>query len=162
VLKGWNAKTKKLIYDHERGRLSTRGYKLFEPGNGQYLLPVHNLNWRNIRRVRYKGQEAFYEGFDKTARMCFNFICQGGTADVCKLMMLRTQPLCEQFGARMLIQIHDELVFEVPTDKTDSFIAALVPVLQQPPVPGFKVPIIVEAKRGFRFGDLTKIEGIYT
>jgi len=51
-------------------------------------------------------------------------------------------------------------VFEVPQDKADAFNAALMPVLQQPPVPGFNVPIIVEAKRGERFGELQKVETV--
>lgn len=159
VLKAWNARTGKLIYDQVKGKLSNSWYHLYAK-DGQYILPIRNWGWRSIRRVRCKGEEALYEGFDKTARMCFNFICQGGTADVCKIMMLRSQPVCQQFSARMLIQIHDELVFEVPKDRADAFIAALVPVLQQPPIPGFKVPMIVEAKRGERFGELKKIESV--
>jgi len=156
VLKAWDAKTTKLIYDHQRGRLSGRPRRLFEE-TGQYLLPVRNWGWRSIRHVRCGGEEASYEGFDATARAAFNFICQGGTADICKLMMLRCQPVCERFGARLLIQIHDELVFEVPTAQADAFFAAMVPVLQQPPIPDFRVPIIVEAKRGDRFGELTPL-----
>jgi DNA polymerase-1 len=73
-------------------------------------------------------------------------------------LLLRSQPVCEAFDARMLIQIHDELVFEVPKDKADAFINTLVPVLQLLPVLDFKVPMIVEAKRGERFGELTRIE----
>lgn len=33
VLQAWNAKTGRLIYDHQRGRLSPRPYRLFEMGN---------------------------------------------------------------------------------------------------------------------------------
>jgi DNA polymerase I-like protein with 3'-5' exonuclease and polymerase domains len=159
VLKAWNAKTGKLIYDHQRGRLSGRYYHLFDDRKVEYLLPIRNWGWRSIRRVRVPrlGEEAFYEGFDKAARMAFNHICQGGTADICKIMMLRSQPVCQKFDARLLIQIHDELVFEVPKERADAFIAAIRPVLEQPPVPDFKVPIIVEAKRGERFGELTTL-----
>lgn len=154
VLKAWNARTGKLIYDHQRGRLSSKWYHLFDDRDSQYLLPIRNWGWRSIRRVRCRGEEAVYEGFETTARSAFNFICQGGTADVCKLMMIRSQPLCHQFEARLLLQIHDELVFEVPKDRIDGFFGAVMPVLQQEPCPGFKVPIIVEAKRGERFGEL--------
>ena len=87
-------------------------------------------------------------------RCAFNFICQGGTADVCKLMMLRSRKVCRQFGVRLLNQIHDELVFEVPKDNANAFFTAMMIVLQEPPTPDFKVPIKVEAKRGERFGEL--------
>jgi DNA polymerase-1 len=121
----------------------------------QYVLPIRNWGWRSIRRVRARGEEAAYEGFDATVRSAFNFICQGGTADVSKLMMLASQPVCAEFGARLLIQIHDELVFEVPQGKVQPFQARMRTVLEKESVPGFQVPIIVEPKRGVYFGELS-------
>lgn len=157
VLRAWNAKTNKLIYDHERGPLSNQPYPIFDR-SGQYLLPYRNWAWRSIRRVRAQNQEASYEGFDATARAAFNFICQGGTADICKRMMLRAQPVCRKFEARLLIQIHDELVFEVPKASTALFLQEMKRELEKPPVTDFKVPIVVEPKRGFAFGQLTEVK----
>ena len=154
VLRAWDAKTNRLIYDHKRGRLAKHPYRIFDQHGLQYSLPVRNWAWRSIRRVRAAGQEARYEGFDATARAAFNFICQAGTADVAKLMMLRAGPLCERDGARLLIQIHDELVFEVPTGNAERFLRDMKRELERPPTPEFRVPIVVEAKRGVRFGEL--------
>jgi DNA polymerase I-like protein with 3'-5' exonuclease and polymerase domains len=158
VLRAWNARTspRRLIYDHRRGRLSDKSYRLFETHDLVYRLPCRNWAWRSIRRVRHpgKGEEAHYEGFDATARSLFNHLCQGGTADIAKLMMLRSQPLCERFGARLLIQIHDELVFEVPKDRATAFIEAVQSELERPPARDFRVPVQVEVKRGLRFGDV--------
>lgn len=97
VKRVWNAWNGKLIFDHQRGRLSKWHYRLFRDDKLLYRLPVRNWAWRSIRRVRAHGQEAVYEGYDATARSAFNFICQGGTADVAKIMMLRSQKLCRQF-----------------------------------------------------------------
>lgn len=157
VLRAWNARTGRLIYDSARGPLNQRPYSLFASDALQYRLPVRNFGWRSIRRVRARGEEAEYEGFDATARAAFNFICQGGTADISKLMMIRSQPVCQQFGARLLIQIHDELVFEVPQEKTKEFLSTMKKVLEEPPVPGFAVPIVVEPKRGLTFGSLVTV-----
>jgi hypothetical protein len=77
-------------------------------------IPVRGIAWRSVRRVRTASEWAFYEGFDRTARRLFNHIAQGNTSDIVKLMMLRSIPVCRQFGARLLLQVHDELVFEVP------------------------------------------------
>jgi DNA polymerase I-like protein with 3'-5' exonuclease and polymerase domains len=160
VRRAWNARTSRLIYDAERGRLTDRPYSLFDTDELQYRLPIRNWGWRSIRRVRARGEEADYEGFDATARAAFNFICQGGTSDISKIMMLRSQPICREFGARLLVQIHDELVFEVPQEKTQSFLPTMKRVLETPPVPEFQVPIVVEAKRGFAFGSLTEVRDL--
>jgi DNA polymerase I-like protein with 3'-5' exonuclease and polymerase domains len=156
VLRAWDAKTNQLIYDHKKGRLTKHPYRLFDQHGLQYTLPVRNWAWRSIRRVRADGQEAPYEGFDSTARAAFNFICQAGTADVVKLMMLRAGPLCARYGARLLIQIHDELVFEVPESNAQRFLTEMKRELERPPTPEFRVPIVVEAKRGVKFGDLVE------
>lgn len=156
VLRARDARTDRLIYDHKRGQLSSHPYRLFDEHGLQYRLPYRNWAWRSVRRVRAGGQEARYEGFDATARAAFNFVCQAGTADVAKLMMLRAGPLCQRHGARLLIQIHDELVFEVLQAEADAFLAAMKTELEQPPTRDFRVPIVVEAKRGRRFGELAK------
>jgi hypothetical protein len=158
VRRAWNARTGRLIYDAQRGALTSRRYRMFQADMLQYLLPIRNWGWRSIRRVRARGEEARYEGFDATARSAFNFICQGGTADVSKLMMLRSRGVCEQFGARLLIQIHDELVFEVPQERTRAFLGAMKNVLEEPPTLDFQVPMKVEPKRGPTFGALVTVD----
>ena len=72
--------------------------------------------------------------------------------------MLRSGPVAEGFAARMLLQIHDELLFEVPSDRVDEFIPAMRAVLQLPPSPEWKVPILVDASQGPRFGDMVKLK----
>ncbi|MFO0892834.1 MAG: DNA polymerase [Isosphaeraceae bacterium] len=159
VVRAWDAKSGRLIYHHKKGRLTGHPYRLFDEHGLQYRLPVRNWGWRSIRTVRADGQEARYEGFDSTARAAFNFICQAGTADVVKLMMLRSQPACRKYGARLLLQIHDELVFEVPGEHAAAFAAEMKSLLERPPTPDFRVPVVVEAKRGARFGELAEIKG---
>ena len=72
-----------------------------------------------------------------------------------KLMMLRAGPLCAVLCG-LLIQIHDELVFEVPRENTERFLTEMKRELERPPTPEFRVPIVVEAKRGVKFGDLVE------
>src|SRR5439155_15784521 len=86
VLRAWDARARprRLIYDHQRGRLSGHSYRLFADGDLLYRLPCRNWAWRSIRRVRARGEEAHYQGLDATCRSLFNFIAQGGTADVTK------------------------------------------------------------------------------
>lgn len=142
------------IYHHRDGRISSLPYKFFNDSALVYRLPVRNVSWRLIRKVRTKTEEAVYDGYDKTWRQLFNHVAQGGTADIVKLMMLRSQSLCEEFVARLLLQIHDELVFEVPDECTTEFAIKAKALLSTPPLAGFKVPIVVEPRVGKRFGEL--------
>ena len=136
------------------GRISNAPYRFFEDQQLVFRLPVRNIPWRLIRRVRTRTEEAAYEGFDRTWRQLFNHLAQGGTADIAKTMMLRSASICSRFDARLILQIHDELVFEVPKRRAEEFTRAMNTVLLQPPTADFKVPIALEAMRGSRFGEL--------
>ncbi len=148
------------IYHHRDGRISQAPYRFFDDEQLIFKLPVRNISWRIIRRVRTRREECRYQGFDTTRRQLANHIFQGSTSDVARIMMLRSQPLCRQYGARLLLQIHDELVFEVPGSerRVMQFVRAAVKVLQTPPTPDFSVPIVVEPNIGKRFGELRELE----
>ena len=52
----------------------------------------------------------------QTERTLINAIIQGSAADIAKASMLKAEadPELNYYGAQMLLQVHDELVFEVP------------------------------------------------
>jgi DNA polymerase I len=52
----------------------------------------------------------------RAEREAINMPMQGSASDIVKLAMLRVDESLrrEQLGARMILQVHDELVFEVP------------------------------------------------
>ncbi len=142
------------IYHDRDGRISQFPYRFFNDSSLIYRLPVRNISWRLIRKVRTKEEEALYDGYDKTWRQLFNHVAQGGTADIVKLMMIRCKQLCSQYAARLLIQIHDELVFEVPDEQSIEFALQAQKLLSEPPIAGFDIPIVVEPKIGKRFGEM--------
>jgi hypothetical protein len=145
------------IYNDRQGRVSTAYYRFFQDDELIFRLPIRNVSWKLIRRVRTSTEEASYEGFDRVRKQLFNHLCQGATADVAKRMMIRSLPVCLAFGARLLIQIHDELVFEVPEGRIGWFVRRMRQVLELPPTPDFRVPIVVEPKVGLRFGELREV-----
>jgi DNA polymerase-1 len=75
----------------------------------------------NIRR------DSTYRQRNQTEREAINMEIQGSAADLIKLAMLHIYRRLkeEKRRARMLLQIHDELVFEVPPDEFDA-VAALI------------------------------------
>lgn len=54
-------------------------------------------------------------------RQAVNSIIQGSASDVIKYAMIHTQEPLRSFGGRLLAQVHDELVFEVPEPDAEEF-----------------------------------------
>lgn len=52
-------------------------------------------------------------------RMAFNMPVQGTAADLMKLAMVKLFPRLKPLGAHLLLQVHDELVLEVPKDRAE-------------------------------------------
>jgi len=50
-------------------------------------------------------------------RMAYNMPIQGSAADVMKLAMLELAPALAELGGRLLLQVHDEIVAEVPEER---------------------------------------------
>lgn len=59
-------------------------------------------------------------------RQYFNALIQGTQADIIKILMWQSRRLLERYGAMMLVQVHDELVFECPKGNTKSFCEGLM------------------------------------
>ena len=81
-------------------------------------------------------------------RMAVNTPIQGSAADLIKVAMLRIhEGLAREVpGARMLLQVHDELVFEVPegqTQKASAFVSGIMEGVME-----LEVPLIVDVGWG--------------
>jgi DNA polymerase I len=66
--------------------------------------------------------------------------------------MIRMVPALLEAGlsARMLLQVHDELVFEAPEDEVDETMEVAQAVMEQAPEPvlRLRVPLKVDARAG--------------
>ncbi len=85
------------------------------------------------------------QGAERTA---INAPMQGTAADIIKKAMLKVAKWLEQgdFDAKMIMQVHDELVFEVAQDQVDEFMAKVIDIMQRAAT--LDVPLIVEAGVG--------------
>ncbi len=86
-------------------------------------------------------------------RTAVNTVIQGSAADLIKLAMLGVHRRLKQssLSAAMLLQIHDELVFEVPPGEVDE-LANLV-IEEMANVAELKVPLKVDVKHGDNWAD---------
>src|SRR2546421_1708246 len=79
-------------------------------------------------------------------RQAINPPIQGVAADIVKLAMCRLAPRLAPFDARLLLQVHDELVLEVAAEQVEAVREVVVRSMEEPPMDGFSVPLVVETK----------------
>jgi DNA polymerase I len=81
-------------------------------------------------------------------RMAMNAPVQGTASDMIKIAMVRVQDALTARGlrARMLLQVHDELLFEAPPDEVAA-VEALARDIMAAALP-LKVPVVVDVKTG--------------
>ena len=117
--------------------------KAFAKSNGY----VQTLFGRKIHtpEINSKGPGA---GFAQ--RAAINAPIQGTAADIIRRAMIRMDDATRDLPARMLLQVHDELVFEVAEDSVDALIARARAVMEGAALPAvhLDVPIIVDAGQG--------------
>ncbi len=113
---------------------------------------VQTLFGRKIHtpEIGAKGPRA---GFAK--RAAINAPIQGTAADVIRRAMIRMPDAIADLPCKMLLQVHDELLFEVDEGATDAVIKAARDVMEgaAEPVVKLSVPLTVEAGQGANWAE---------
>jgi DNA polymerase I len=114
-----------------------KGYVTTILGRRRAVQGVRDLSFLNDSRQR-----------NLPERIAINTVIQGSAADLIKKAMIHVYRRLadERFRARMLLQIHDELIFEVPEDEVDA-VAGLVEQAMTS-VETLDVPLKVDVKVG--------------
>ena len=100
--------------------------------------------------INAKGPHA---GFAR--RAAINAPIQGTAADVIRRAMIRMPEAIDGMPAKMLLQVHDELLFEVAEDAAEDTIARAKTVMESAADPAVKlaVPLIVDAGQGANWAE---------
>src|SRR5215204_7576017 len=114
-----------------------KGYVTTLFGRRRYVPELRNKN-KNVRKL---GE-----------RIAFNARVQGTAADIIKVAMVDLYPRLTSLHADMLMQVHDELVFDVDADKVDE-VAALA-AERMVAAYDLNPPLEVEVKIGERWGEV--------
>lgn len=86
-------------------------------------------------------------GYDAASlRAAANAPIQGSSADIIKLAMIRLHDLLKDYEARLLLQVHDELVFEVPPAEWEDLAPQITAAMESAVT--LQVPLKVEAHAG--------------
>ena len=106
------------------------------------MRPIPDINSKNIN------QRGFAE------RTAVNTPLQGTAADLIKIAMIRIDAALRERGlkSRMTLQVHDELVFEVPEEEVDAMRTLVREQMEN--VHPLTVPLLVEVGVGQNWRDL--------
>ncbi|MXQ06936.1 DNA polymerase I [Alphaproteobacteria bacterium GH1-50] len=104
----------------------------------------------NTPEINAKGPTA---GFAK--RAAINAPIQGTAADIIRRAMIRMPDAIAKLPATMLLQVHDELLFEVEEGAVDDLIGAARAVMEEASLPAVKldVPLVVDAGQGANWAE---------
>ena len=127
----YTEKTKRFAHEH--------GYVETLLGRRRYLRELQASNF-NVRQA--------------AERMAINMPVQGTSADIIKVAMLHVadQLVETELPARMLLQVHDELVLECDAAAIDASADLLVPLMENAVT--LDVPVKVDAKVGASWDDM--------
>ncbi len=104
------------------------------------------------RRIHTPGITQKGPGGAFAARAAINAPIQGSAADVIRRAMIRIPGAMEKAGlsGRMLLQVHDELLFEVPEAEAEKTVEVVREVMENAAAPAvaIDVPLVVDAGQG--------------
>jgi DNA polymerase-1 len=118
----------------------THGYVETALGRRRYLPEINSGNQAVARAAE---------------RMAINMPIQGLEADIVKLAMIAADKLVsEKFPdtVRMLLQVHDELIFEVKEERAEAFMPEIKQAMEA--VYELKAPLVVEVFQGKNWGEI--------
>jgi DNA polymerase-1 len=115
------------------------GYAETLAGRRRYIPDIHSPNF-NVRMA--------------AERIAINMPIQGTASDIIKIAMIRIDQELERqaFASRMLLQVHDELIFEGPREELDALKTLVREIMPQSLE--LAVPLKVELKAGANWADM--------
>ena len=140
-------------------------------GLAQYLDRVKSEAGRNAYTTTYFGRRRYFEGLKSkipyvvamAERMAINAPIQGTEADIIKLAMVNIYKWIKSEGlennVRLLLQVHDELVFEIKEDKVKEVVPKIKESMERVEIPEDKDKIVcvAEAEAGENWLEMTEV-----
>jgi DNA polymerase-1 len=94
-------------------------------------------------------------------RASINHPIQGSEGDIIKRAMIAVQEKISEgkgvfMDVKMLLQVHDELIFEVPKERAENFATEIKPLLEG--LEKLSVPLVVDVKIGKNWGEMASVD----
>jgi DNA polymerase-1 len=107
------------------------------------LKELKGRNLEDINLSKLKNLGAYDAGLLRSAA---NAPIQGSSADIIKVAMVQLHEVLKNYQARLLLQVHDELVFEVPPQEWEELQLQIKSVMENSV--SLSVPLVVDVRAG--------------
>jgi DNA polymerase-1 len=127
----------------------TQGFVTTILGRRRYFNFVsNNLNKLRGRNPAEIDLDSLNYGYSdaQLLRAAANSPIQGSSADIIKIAMVRLQQILQKYQARLLLQVHDELVLEIPTNEWEELRSLIKSTMEN--AVELSVPLVVEVNAG--------------
>lgn len=123
------------FYERQISQVQDTGYSFTYLGRRRFLPEIKSKS--NFERWQAERQAS-------------NVPIQGSAADVAKMAMVRCDQagLMDKYGAHMLLQVHDELMFEVPEETCAEALAEIKYLMEHPFPTDPPLPLAVSIGKG--------------
>ena len=132
----------KAFYENAEQLAREQGYVTTMAGRRRLMPEMHSENTQLRSQAR---------------RQAINTVVQGSAADIIKMAMLsvHNDPMLWDLGARLLLQVHDELILEAPADRAEEAAARVAELMAavRPGGAALDVPLIADAGVGKNWGE---------
>jgi DNA polymerase I len=127
------------LFDRTLTEAKERGYVMTLLGRRRYIPELNSHN----AGVRQQGE-----------RMAINMPVQGTAADIIKIAMIQVQQALREskLGAKLLLQVHDELLLELPRAEVEATSKLVCEVMERAMT--LDVPLVVDVAVGDRWGEM--------
>ncbi|WP_406604017.1 DNA polymerase I [Bartonella gliris] len=107
---------------------------------------VQTIFGRRIHYPEIKASNPQVRAFNE--RAAINAPIQGSAADIIRRAMIQMEDALEKekLSAKMLLQVHDELIFEVPKAESDKTIALVKKIMENATMPVLSLSVPLEVK----------------
>jgi len=119
--------------------------------NGYVTTLMGRKRFFDLEKTKY---DRFLES--EMERMAFNAVIQGTDADIVKMAMAEISKKFKSSESRPILQIHDELLYEIPDDIIKRRVWEMKMVMEG--VVKFPIPLTVEIRFGKNWGELKKFK----
>jgi DNA polymerase-1 len=133
----------KRYLDNVRRQAGEKGYVETLLGRRRYFPGLVNPSNQNVR--------------NREEREAINAPIQGTAADIMKIAMIRIPSALVEAGlsARMLLQVHDEVVLECPSEEIDETAALIRDIMENAYT--LSVPLLTESRSGPNWGKMENL-----